>query len=118
MELTERQEGSATVLEINGRFDFAARREFKEAMDRLQQAGCRHVILNIEQVSFVDSSALGLLVVAHQNLKLKEGRISLVNPQSYVRQILDLANVPRMIPVFATIQEACAGFEQTAAATQ
>jgi len=84
-------------------------------MDRLQQAGCQHVILNLEKVSFVDSSALGLLVVAHQNLKLKEGRISLVNPQSYVRQILDLANVPRMIPVFSTVEEACSGFDQTAA---
>ncbi len=118
MKLTEHQHGSATVLDINGRFDFAARREFKEAMDRLQQAGCRHVVLNIEQVSFVDSSALGLLVVAHQNLKLKEGRISLVNPQSYVRQILDLANVPRMIPVYSTIEEACAGFDQPAALAQ
>lgn len=115
MELTEQQQGTATVLEINGRFDFSARRDFKEAMDRLQQAGCRHVILNLEKVSFVDSSALGLLVVAHQNLKLKEGRISLVNPQSYVRQILDLANVPRMIPVFSTIDEACSGFNQPAA---
>ena len=118
MELTEHQQGTATVLEINGRFDFAARREFKEAMDRLQQAGCRHVVLNIEHVSFVDSSALGLLVVAHQNLKLKEGRISLVNPQSYVRQILDLANVPRMIPVFPSVEEACTGFDQTAAVAQ
>ncbi len=115
MELTEHQQGTATVLDINGRFDFGARREFKEAMDRLQQAGCRHVILNLEKVSFVDSSALGLLVVAHQNLKLKEGRISLVNPQSYVRQILDLANVPRMIPMFSTIEEACAAFDQPAA---
>lgn len=118
MELTEHQHESATVLDINGRFDFAARRDFKEALDRLQQAECRHVILNLEKVSFVDSSALGLLVVAHQNLKLKEGRISLVNPQSYVRQILDLANVPRMIPVFPTIEEACAGFSQTAAVAQ
>jgi anti-anti-sigma factor len=115
MELTEHQHGSATVLDINGRFDFASRREFKEAMDRLQQAGCHHVILNLEKVSFVDSSALGLLVVAHQNLKLKEGRISLVNPQSYVRQILDLANVPRMIPVFSSVEEACSGFDQSVA---
>ncbi len=118
MELTEQKNGTATVLGIGGRFDFSARREFKEAMDRQQQAGCRHVILNLEKVSFVDSSALGLLVVAHQNLKLKEGRISLVNPQSYVRQILDLANVPRMIPVFSTIEEACSAFEQSAAVAQ
>jgi len=115
MEIQESQQGTATVLEITGRFDFGARREFKEIMERIQQAGCRHVVINMAGVSFVDSSALGLLVVAHQNLKLKEGRISLVNPQSYVRQILDLANVPRMIPVFSTIEEACSGFSQPAA---
>ena len=108
MKVSEQQQDGATILNLQGRFDFGSRKEFKDTIDRLQAGGCRHIILDLEGVSFVDSSALGLLVIAHQNLKLKEARLSLVKPQAYVRQVLDLANVPKMIPVYSTLQDAFA----------
>lgn len=106
MQLRQRQEGTAAVVDLEGRFDFSARREFKETMERLHEQGQRQIILDLSAVSFIDSSALGMLVVAHQNMKLKQGQILLVNPQTYVRQILDLANVPKMIPVYNSVQDA------------
>ena len=117
MKVTERQDGEFAILDLEGRFDFGARRDFKDAVDRVQNSGSRYIILNLQDIAFVDSSALGLLVVAHQNLKLKEGRIGLVNPQPYVRQILDLANVPRMIPIFPSVDDAKAGIGNQAALT-
>jgi len=108
MNMSEREEHGAMVVTLEGRFDFGVRKDFKQTIDRLQTQGYRHIVLNLEQVSFVDSSALGLLVIAHQNLKLKAARLSLVKPQSYVKQVLDLANVPKMIPVFGDIQQALA----------
>ena len=108
MQITEQQQDGANVLVLDGRFDFGARKTFKDSIDRLQSGGCRHVVLNLERVTFVDSSALGLLVIAHQNLKLKQAQLSLVNPQAYVKQVLDLANVPKMIPVHSTLDEALA----------
>ena len=109
MHVSERQENGATVLNLEGRFDFGARKEFKETVDRIQARGCPHIVIDLARVPFVDSSALGLLVIAHQNLKLKKATLSLVNPQTYVRQVLELANVPKMIPIFSTIDEAISG---------
>ncbi|GJL50917.1 STAS domain-containing protein [Candidatus Nitrospira salsa] len=106
MQITEQQEDSVVVLELEGRFDFGARKVFKDAVERLQKEGCSHIIINMEHVSFVDSSALGLLVIAHQNLKVKHAQLSLVNPQPYVRQVLDLANVPKMVQIFPTLLDA------------
>ena len=118
MQVTEQQQNGASVLSLDGRFDFGTRKTFKETIDRLQGGGCRHVVLNLEKVSFVDSSALGLLVIAHQNLKLKHARLSLVNPQVYVKQVLDLANVPKMIPIYSTVEEAVATKEELAKVMQ
>lgn len=115
MQLKERKEQGATILDFEGRFDFSARREFKEAIEQIQERGEQQIILNLEGVSFIDSSALGMLVVAHQNSKLKQGHICLVNPQTYVRQILDLANVPKMIPVYNNVQDALAAKSSSAA---
>lgn len=106
MQISEQKEDGVVVLDLEGRFDFGARKVFKDTVERVQGEGCLHIIINMERVSFVDSSALGLLVIAHQNLKIKQSQLSLVNPQPYVRQVLDLANVPKMVQLFSTIEEA------------
>ncbi|MEP6602119.1 MAG: hypothetical protein ABJB49_09975, partial [Nitrospirota bacterium] len=41
--------------------------------------------------------------------KLKKGHFSLVKPTGYVRQVIELANLPRVIPVYESIDEAIAG---------
>lgn len=92
------------ILHLEGRFDFGARKAFKEAVDSAVEAG-NSVVLDLENVTFVDSSALGLLVISHQNLKNKKISFYLLNPQTYVKQVLDLANIGKMIPTFQTFAE-------------
>ena len=107
MQISEQTVGDGViVLDLEGRFDFAARKSFKDMVERIQKDGCTHIIINMERVSFVDSSALGLLVITSQNLKCKQAMLSIVNPQPYVRQVLDLANVPKMVQVYSSLEEA------------
>jgi anti-anti-sigma factor len=104
MNVTQEKKMEAVILRMDGRFDFGARKAFKDAMDQAIKEG-RPIVLDLGQVSFVDSSALGLLVISHQNLKNRKIPFCLVNPQTYVRQVLDLANVAKMIPIYQTFDE-------------
>lgn len=108
MQITERSVSNAVVLDLSGDLTYAHREIFKSRVEALRQKGCRHVILNMADVRFVDSSGLGLLALVSQNFKLAQGRISLLRPQSYVREILGLANIPKLIPIFDNEQEAAA----------
>lgn len=104
MNVTEEKSEKAVVLQLAGRFDFGARKIFKDSLDGAMKEELP-IVLDFGQVTFVDSSALGILVIAHQTLKSKKISFSLVNPQPYVRQVLDLANVAKMIPIYQTISE-------------
>ena len=104
--VTQESQGSAVVLNISGRFEFSGRKVFTDALKKAQEGSLTHVILNFQHVPFIDSAALGLLALAHQNLKLKNVRISIVNPQDYVKKVFELANFPKFIPIFPNIQEA------------
>lgn len=104
MNVKQEKSEQTVIVHMEGRFDFGARKIFKDAMDQAIKEGMP-VVLDLGQVSFVDSSALGLLVICHQNLKNKKIPFSLVNPQTYVRQVLDLANVAKMIPIYQTFGE-------------
>jgi anti-anti-sigma factor len=54
----------------------------------------------------VDSAGLGLLVISAQNLKRVQAQISLLKPQIYVREVMSLANIPKMIPIYEREEDA------------
>ncbi len=109
MHITERRVGHATILDLAGELTYVNRGAFKAATERTRLAGCRHLILNMAAVQFLDSSALGMLAILAQSLKACQGVVCLVNPQSYVREIITLANLHRMLPVYDKEQDALAG---------
>ena len=104
MNITQDKASGKSIMHLDGRFDFGSRKTFKEAVDQMAEEGSP-VVLDLEKVTFVDSSALGLLVISHQNLKNKKIPLYLVNPQAYVKQVLDLANIGKMIPIYQTLAE-------------
>jgi anti-anti-sigma factor len=106
MDITQRAVKNATVLDLKGDLTYSNRAVFKTAAEQARSRGCRHLIVNLEQVRFVDSSGLGLLVLLSQSFKLQQAQVSLLKPQNYVREILSLANIPKMVPVYETEDEA------------
>ncbi|RMH08387.1 MAG: STAS domain-containing protein [Nitrospirae bacterium] len=106
MTITQRTVPGAIILDLSGRFEFTVRKTFTAALEKAQEHPERHIVLNFQGVPFVDSAALGLLALAHQTLKLNNGRLSIAAPQEYVRKILDLANFPKFIPVYNSVDEA------------
>ena len=57
------------------------------------------MIVDLAQVPFLDSAALGLLMITHRQLVADKRRLSLAHPQATVRQIIELANLHKTIPL-------------------
>lgn len=114
MIITERPVPNGVVLDLSGDLTYANRERFKAAVELLRQKGCRHLLLNMADVRFVDSSGLGLLALLSQNFKLNQSKMSILKPQSYVREIMSLANISKIIPVYDDEQDALAGRQQAA----
>jgi anti-anti-sigma factor len=106
MQITERAVPHGIILDVMGDLTYANRAVFKAAVEKVKQAGCRHLIVNLEHVQFVDSAGLGLLVLVSQSFKLLQAQVSLLKPQSYVREIMNLANIPKMIPIYESEEDA------------
>lgn len=66
MQIVHRAYRNIDVLDISGQFNFASRKDFSAALDKLKQAGNPHVVFNFKQITFVDSAAIGLLALAAQ----------------------------------------------------
>jgi anti-anti-sigma factor len=114
MQTKERPVPNGVMLELIGDLTYANREQFKTAVEGIRQRGCRHLILNMADVRFVDSSGLGLLALVSQNFKLSQGKVSMLKPQSYVREIMSLANIQKLIPVYDSEQDALAAQQKAA----
>ena len=106
MDITQRAIKDAIVLDLNGDLSYSNRAALKTAVEQVKNRGCRHLIVNMEQVRFVDSAGLGLLVLVSQSFKRLQAHVSMLKPQSYVREIMSLANIPKMIPIYENENDA------------
>ena len=86
--------GSTAVLNMNGRFDFSAHRDFKNAYTSLmQQAGVNNLEVDLSNVEYVDSSALGMLLMLRERAQAVNKSVVLSKPSHAVAQILDIASM-------------------------
>lgn len=108
MSMTRRVWRDATVIQIDEVFTHRNRKEFSCAVSAFRESGGKHLIVNLREVTFIDSAALGLLALTSQQLATDERRLSLVDPQGTVKQILEMANIDKMIAVFPTEEAAAA----------
>ena len=66
----------------------------------------RTLVVDMSQTKFCDSSGLNALVRAHQRAQAEGGEVLLVIPAAAVLRMLALIGVDRMIPNFATLDDA------------
>lgn len=91
---------SQAVLRLSGRFDFKAHREFREAVDGLlSQAGSRAVQVDLAEVTYLDSSALGMLLMLRDKAKATSKDVALIGVKGSVRQVLDIANFSKLFSI-------------------
>lgn len=66
----------------------------------------RHVIIDLSQVTFVDSSGLGALIVARKSARQGGGSMSLVSPPAVVRRLLGSTQLHDVFAIYDSVDEA------------
>ena len=96
---TQIQDNVASIV-MRGRFDFQIHKEFKEAYSRLfENAAVQQIEIEMSKLEFMDSSALGMLMLLNERAKTANKTISLANPSHVVNQVLEMANFNRLFNI-------------------
>ncbi|HUW49979.1 MAG TPA: STAS domain-containing protein [Sulfuricella sp.] len=95
----EKKEETAK-LALNGRFDFSSHREFRHASDEaLQAPGVKEITVDFKNVDYLDSSALGMLLLLRERAHNAHIQVTLLNCTGIVQQVLDVANFQRLFTI-------------------
>lgn len=89
-----------SVISLAGRFDFHAHRTFRDAYEgQLGDPSVREVEVEMGGVDYLDSSALGMLLLLKEKAQAAHKTVTLRNCRGTVKQVLDIANFGRLFPI-------------------
>jgi anti-anti-sigma factor len=99
MKITKEVNNRKVTLKLEGNFTYIQRKPFQEMLKSVAVDGVDQIVIELSQVAFLDSAALGLLMISHRQLQAEKRTLSLAYPQPTVRQIIELANLHKTIPL-------------------
>jgi anti-anti-sigma factor len=100
MEAIVTQDGSKAVVKLAGRFDFNTHREFRAAIDPLvADTSVGTVNIDFSGVEYLDSSALGMLLMLRDKMGGAKKDVSLSGVHGNVKQVLDIANFAKLFVI-------------------
>ena len=91
-------EGRA-VIRLEGRFDFNAHRDFRDAIDTVLASPASVIVVDFDAVEYLDSSALGMLLMLRDRAKGAAREVSLTRCRGVAKQILDIANFGKLFSI-------------------
>ena len=101
LKVTPREIGSVTILDLSGPIALGESSAlFGKAIRELTSNDRTKIILNLRDVSSVDSAGIGGLVRAYILVKTRTGEMKLLNPAKKVYDLLDITRLLRVLDVF------------------
>lgn len=91
MKYTLNDTGSTLRAAISGRFTFADVAPFKELVSHIREARGRRFVIDLSGVEFIDSAAMGMLLMARDTANAEAVPLALLNAQGQVLRILQVA---------------------------
>ena len=111
MEITTRQREAAVVLDVSGRLTAGAGAEqLRGAIAQLAEEGKKRVLLNLQDVAFMDSTGLGSLAASSELLRRQGGRLGVVNARGPVRNVFQITRLNKVFPDLGDEDAALASF--------
>lgn len=107
MELNFKKKNKTIIILIKGEIDHHTTKELRRQTESaLSQMGGRNIIFGFEEVSFMDSSGIGMLIGRYKDLRAVDGRIAILCANEKVIEMIRLSGLTTIFPVFNTLEEA------------
>lgn len=111
LEYSELDNG-ARLIELNGALDMNGTYAIEIEFVRHCAGDNVRVLVDLSRVNYISSIGIPMLVNAAKSVTRHGGKMALLNPQKAVENILELAGIPLIIPIYFDLESAKAAVFQ------
>ena len=92
-----RQEGEKLFVDLQGDLDIKSNKEFKEKVNSVQ--GVKKIIVNCENLSYIDSTGLGAFISIYKNIKEKGEKLVITGLKPHIKKIFLITDLDKVFEI-------------------
>ncbi|HEX6262713.1 MAG TPA: STAS domain-containing protein [Actinomycetota bacterium] len=104
--LEVRTENDTPILEVGGEVDIYTAPKLREKLVELIDGGSDRIVVDLEQVGFMDSTGLGSLVAGLKRIRERDGELAIVCTREPILKVLAITGLDRVFPVHDSVGNA------------
>jgi len=108
LSFSTRVEGNYTVLSVGGEIDIHTAPQLRQRLFEIADSGASRIVVDLQQVDFMDSTGLGELVGALRRARPKGGDVRLVCTQEKILKIFRITALDQQFAIHETVDGAVA----------
>ena len=106
MELELKQVRNTLLVRIRGEMDMVVAEKLRKEIDRkLDTKKVSNLVINLEEVTFIDSSGLGVIIGRFKKISGLNGKMYLVGARPQVHKILMFSGINRLVSMYNNEQD-------------
>jgi anti-sigma B factor antagonist len=116
LHMVEKLVSGVVVLDLRGRITLGEETEaLREKVKNLVEAGHTRLILNLEEVNYVDSVGLSTLVASYTSARRQGGDVKLLRLTKRIHDLLQITRLSTVFETFDSLEDATRSFGEVAA---
>jgi anti-sigma B factor antagonist len=106
MDITTTENNGTQIVAFNGKIDTSTAPQVEQAFAILLDAGQPHLLANFENLSFISSAGLRVLLLTAKKAKLQSGDLKVCCLNETVKEVFDISGFSSILKVCTTQEEA------------
>ena len=99
MRLSTSLDGDIFLAKLSDRMEFSDHTMFRTLLDDVCSSGAKKCVFDLSDLNSIDSSGLGMFMVAHDTAKTSGWSLCLKAPRGHVKTLLELGKFDRILEV-------------------
>lgn len=95
--------GRQATVSVTGEIDIGTSPGLDACLERCLAEGCTEIVLDVTEMTFIDSSGLAVVAFVTKALKLRGGRVTLRNASPTVQKLLDIVGLAAFFEVVPSV---------------
>jgi anti-sigma B factor antagonist len=104
-----RQDGRTTILAVAGEIDLDSAPVVRGAIIEAIDGGSGHLVIDLTEVTFIDSTGLNVFIYAQKKLRLRQGTLDIVGSTRRILAIFKLSGLDKIFRIHPTLDAALGG---------
>jgi len=99
--------GNTLIASVIGELDHHSSEHIRQKVDsEMIKSTTRNIVFDFSEVTFMDSSGIGVVMGRYRNIKNLNGKLAVANINQQIKRIFDMSGLHKIIPVYDSIDTA------------